>query len=180
MKRATTLLVLLMVTGSTAASLATGLPTSVCSEKFCGPRQEKIWNRFLQSSGLDHNRIPGMYSGICFHKSPAYDADQAHYGGILIDRSSNRLFFDGRFSFYITQNPYIHLNVHTARKHFDKLFHPTHELEIRRSFAFIDFKGKLTSFRYWFRQDRNNDRLLLVGYFGPRHTILCDLERNPD
>lgn len=178
MKRASTLFFLLMIAGSAAAVLEAGLPTSICSEKFCGPRQERIWNRFLELSGLDYERTPGLYSGVCFHKSPGLDGNRVHYGGILIDSAKDRLFFDGRFSFYTESNPYTHLSIANARKRFDKLFHPTHELEISRTFAFADLRDKLVSRRYWFRQDRTNDGLVLVGYFGPLHTILCELERN--
>jgi len=178
MKRASTLFFLLMIAASATAVLEIGLPTSICSENFCGPRQERIWNRFQAFSGLDYEHTPGMYSGVCYHKSPGLDGDRVHHGGILIDGAKDRLFFDGRFSFYAEDNPYTHLSVHKARQRFDKLFHPTHELEVSRTFAYVDLRDNFVSRRYWFRQGPRSEALVLVGYFGPVHTILCELERN--
>jgi hypothetical protein len=178
MKRASTLFFFLMIAAFSAAAVHTDLPTSICSEEFCGSRQGRIWNRFLDFSGLDYERTPGMYSGVCFHKSPKLDADRVHYGGILIEKANDRLFFDGRFSFYTENNPYNHLSVYTARQRFDDLFHPTHELEINPTFAFVELRERFVSRRYWFRQGPTNEALLVVGYFGPLHTILCELERN--
>jgi len=178
MKRASTLFSLLMIAASATAVPEIGLPTSICSENFCGPRQERIWNRFQAFSGLDYEHTPGMYSGVCYHKSPGLDGNRVHHGGILIDSAKDRLFFDGRFSFYAEDNPYTHLSVHKARQRFDKLFHPTHELEVSRTFAYVDLKDNFVSRRYWFRQGPRSEALVLVGYFGPVHTILCELERN--
>ena len=178
MKRASTLFFLLMIAASATAVLEIGLPTSICSENFCGPRQERIWNRFQAFSGLDYEHTPGMYSGVCYHKSPGLDGNRVHHGGILIDGAKDRLFFDGRFSFYAEDNPYTHLSVHKARQRFDKLFHPTHELEVSRTFAYVDLRDNFVSRRYWFRQGPRSEALVLVGYFGPVHTILCELERN--
>ncbi len=178
MKHASLLILLLMAACSASAALESGLPTNVCYEDFCGPRQQRIWNRFQSSSGLDQDLSPGLYSGACFHNSPMLNGDRAHHGGILIDKAGDKLFFDGRFSFFTESNPYIHLSVDNARERFDQLFHPTHELEINRTFAFISLDDKFVSRRYWFRQDTMNDRLVVVGYFGPLHTILCNLRRN--
>ena len=178
MKHASLVILLLMLAGSASAALEPGLPTNVCSERFCGPFQERIWNRFQSFSGVDHERTPGVYSGICFHNSPSLDGDRTHYGAILIDKAGDGLFFDGRFSFYTENNPYAHLTLDKARERFDKLFHPSHELEINRTFAFVGLEDKVVSRRYWFRQDEINDQLVLVAYFGPLHTILCDLRRN--
>jgi len=178
MKRASTLFSLLMIAASATAVPEIGLPTSICSENFCGPRQERIWNRFQAFSGLDYEHTPGMYSGVCYHKSPGLDGNRVHHGGILIDGAKDRLFFDGRFSFYAEDNPYTHLSVHKARQRFDKLFHPTHELEVSRTFAYVDLRDNLVSRRYWFRQGPRSEALVLVGYFGALHTILCELERN--
>lgn len=173
------LLFLLATLGETAgAALEAGLPTSVCAEDFCGPSQEEIWNRFRSFSGIDHERSPGLYSGVCFHNTPHLNGSRAHYGAILIDEARGSLFFDGRFSFFTEDNPYADLSTEKARERFDKLFDPAHELEINRTFAFVSLEDQLVSRRYWFRQDEVKNRLALVGYFGPLHTILCDLRRN--
>ncbi len=177
MKHGLLLCFLLIIVGSASAAPESGLPTNVCFEENCGPQQRRIWTRFQEFSGLNHERAPGMYSGVCFHNSPSLDGDRVHYGGILIQSVNERLFFDGRFSFFNNSNPYTHLSLDSARTKFDKLLHPTHELEFSRTFAFVNLEDKFVSRRYWFRHDRLNG-LVLVGYFGPLHTILCDLRRN--
>ncbi len=178
MRHGTILFLLLTLAGTASAANEFGLPTNVCYEEFCGPSQQRIWNGFKSSYGLDRELSPGFYSGVCFHNSPILNGDRAHHGGILIEKSGDGLFFDGRFSFFTERNPYIHLSMNSARKRFDKLLDPSHELKIKRTFAYISLEDKFVSRRYWFRQDKLNGRLFLVGYFGPLHTILCDLKRN--
>lgn len=178
MKHVSILLFILIVTRIASATPDSGLPTNVCYGQFCGPWQERIWNRFQSFSGLDHERAPGVYSGVCFHNSPNLDGNRVHYGAVLIDKADGRLYFDGRFSFFTESNPYARLSSDSARKSFDKLFHPSHELEVGRTFAFVALEDGFVSRRYWFRQDGINDNLVVVSYFGPLHTILCDLRRN--
>lgn len=178
MKHASLLILFLTLAGIASAAPEPGLPTNVCYEEFCGPLQERIWSRFQSFSGLDQERTPGVYSGICFHNSPILDGNRAHYGAILIDKANDNLFFDGQFSFFTDNNPYAHLSVDKARERFDKAFDPTHELEMSPTFAYVDLKDRFVSRRYWLRQDGISDRLVMVAYFGPLHTILCDMRRN--
>lgn len=178
MRHASILFLLLVLARAASAALESGLPTSVCYDDFCGPTQQRIWNRFQSSPVFDPDLSPGVYSGVCFHNSPMLNGDRAHHGGILIDKAGDRLFFDGRFSFFTERNPYTHLSMDGARERFDELFEPSHELDVRRTFAYISFDDRFVSRRYWFRQDNSDGRLMLVGYFGPLHTILCDLRRN--
>jgi hypothetical protein len=178
MTQAPLLFLLTTLTVPASAALEAGLPTGVCSEDFCGPFQEEIWNRFQTFSGIDHERSPGVYAGVCFHNTPSLNGDRVHYGAILIEKTKDGLFFDGRFSFFTENNPYADLSAEDARERFDGLFDPTHELDLNPTFAFVNLEDRFVSRRYWFRQDGNKNRLALVGYFGPLHTILCDLRRN--
>jgi hypothetical protein len=151
-----------------------GLPTNVCLDRFCGPAQQEIWNRFEGGTGLNLRLVPSVYSGTCYHNSPAYNPHTPQFGGVLIDASEGRVVFDGKFSFYEQQHPYTHLSVDAARK----LFPEARELSLFDTFAYAETANSLKPFRYWLRQDTDNDSLLLVGYFGYRHTILCALDRN--
>lgn len=178
MKRTSLLIFLLFAAMAADAVSSTGLPTSVCARDFCGPEQKRIWLRFQSSSGLDDKRAPGMYSGVCFHNSPGLDRNRAHYGGVLIQSAGDKLFFEGRFSFFTDYNPYDRLSVENARRKFEAPLDPSRVLKKRRTFASISFEDRFFSRRYWFRRDEISDRLLLVGYFGPMHTILCDFDRN--
>ena len=159
---------------SLGAGYAEGLPTNVCTGRFCGPAQQGIWNRFEGGTGLNLLLVPSVYSGTCYHNSPAYDPHTPQFGTVLIDESEGRVVFDGRFSFYEQQQPYTHLGVNAARK----LFPEARKLDLFDRFAYAEADNSLKPFRYWLRQDADNDSLLLVGYFGYRHTILCALDRN--
>ena len=160
------------------ASLRSGhaedLPTNVCLGRFCGPAQQGIWNRFEGGTGLNLLLVPSVYSGTCYHNSPAYNPHAPQLGGVLIDESKGRVVFDGRFSFYEQQHPYTHLSVEAARKRFPE----ARELDLFDTFAYAEADNSLKPFRYWLRQDAHSDSLLLVGYFGYNHTILCALDRN--
>jgi hypothetical protein len=153
---------------------AEDLPTNICFGQFCGPAQQGIWNRFEGGTGLNLLLVPSVYSGTCYHNSPAYNPHTPQFGGVLIDASEGRVVFDGRFSFYEQQHPYTHLSVGAARK----LFQEARELALFDTFAYAEAENSLKPFRYWLRQDADNDSLLLIGYFGYNHTILCALDRN--
>ena len=168
------LLLCVILFGSLRIGHAEDLPTNVCHGRFCGPAQQGIWNRFEGGTGLNLLLVPSVYSGTCYHNSPVYNPDDPQFGGVLIDESKGRVVFDGRFSFYETQHPYIHLSVEAARKRFPE----ARELTLFDTFAYAEADNSLKPFRYWLRQDADNDSLLLVGYFGYRHTILCALDRN--
>jgi hypothetical protein len=153
-----------------------GLPTNVCTGSFCGLVQQEIWNRFQTATGLDVGLIPSVYSGSCYHDSPMLDPHLRHFGGLLIDKLDGQVFFDGRFSFYEDKQPYAHLNVETARVRFGA----RHGMTLLDEFAYAEASDSLKPFRYWFRRDAGGDGLLLVGYFGYQHTILCTLDRHAD
>ncbi len=153
-----------------------GLPTNVCTGSFCGVVQQEIWNRFQNATGLDVRLIPSVYSGNCYHNSPMLDPHLRHFGGLLIDKLDGQVFFDGRFSFYEEKQPYAHLSVETARVRFAA----HRDVTLGDEFAYAEASDSLKPFRYWFRQDARGDGLLLVGYFGYQHTILCTLDRHAD
>lgn len=169
------LLLCVFLLASLSAGHAEGLPTNVCHEPFCGPTQQGIWNRFQDGTGLDLILVPSVYSGTCYHNSPAYDPDAPQFGGVLIDELEGHVVFDGRFSFYQQQHPYAQLSVDTARERFPD----ARELALFDSFAYAEASSSLKPFRYWLRQEADTGGLLLVGYFGYSHTILCALNRNP-
>jgi len=169
------LLLCLFLLASLRAGHAEGLPTNVCLDPFCDPAQQRIWNRFQDGTGLDLLLVPSVYSGTCYHNSPAYDPDAPQFGGVLIDELKGRVVFDARFSFYQRQHPYANLNVEAARERFAEV----HELALFDSFAYAEADDSLKPFRYWLRQDADTGGLLLIGYFGYSHTMLCALDRNP-
>ena len=154
---------------------AQGLPINVCHEPFCGPAQQAIWNRFQDGTGLDLLLVPSVYSGTCYHNSPAYNPDTPQFVGVLIDELKGQVVFDGRFSFYQQQHPYARLSVDTARERFPEI----RTLKMFASFAYAEAADSLKPFRYWLRQEAETGGLLLVGYFGYSHTMLCALDRNP-
>jgi hypothetical protein len=71
------------------------LPTNVCLGQFCGPAQQEIWDRFKSGTGLNLRWVPSVYSGTCYHNSPAYNPHAPQFGGVLIDESEGRVVFDG-------------------------------------------------------------------------------------
>lgn len=160
--------------GSLRASQPMGLPTNVCYGRFCGPVQQEIWDRFQGATGLKSVFIPSVYSGTCYNNSPAYDPHTPHFGGVLIDQANGHVFFHGRFSFYEQTHPFAGLSVEAARERFPELF----EMTLFDMFAYAESSDSLKPFRYWFRQEADTNDLLLVGYFGYDHTILCALDRH--
>ena len=160
--------------GFLSTSQSMGLPTNVCNGHFCGPVQQEIWNRFQGATGLKLVLIPSVYSGACYHDSPSYNPHTPQFGGVLIDKVRRKVFFHGRFSFYKQKHPYADLSVEAARERFPEHY----EVTLYDMFAYAESSDPLAPFRYWFRQEADNKDLLLVGYFGYNHTILCALDRH--
>jgi len=165
-------LILLTHVGSLNATEPLGLPTNVCWGDFCGPDQQDIWDRFQAADGLKLKLIPKVYTGVCYHHSHFLDPDVPQFGGILIEEINTKLFFYGRFSFHIRINPYDGLDVDAARSKFQKRF----KLVTYDGFAYAEAADSFAPFRYWFRQEKNTEDLLLVGFFGFDHTIICSLD----
>ncbi len=151
-----------------------GLPTNVCFGDFCGPEQQTIWNRFQGATGLELGLIPGVYSGTCYHDNHAINPHSPQFGGVLIDKVNENVVFDGRFGFHMKTNPYEDLDLEAARRNFPENF----EISLNTFFAYAEAPESFAPFRYWFRQEADTHDLLLVGYFGFDHTILCVLRGN--
>ncbi len=160
--------------GSLRASQPMGLPTNVCLGRFCGSIQQEIWNRFQGATGLKLVFIPSVYSGTCYYDIPYYNPHTPQFGGLLIDKVNGHVFFHGRFSFYKQTHPYADLSVEAARERFPEPY----EVDLYDMFAYAESSNSLAPFRYWFRQEADTNDLLLVGYFGWTHTILCALDRH--
>ncbi len=167
-----TAFLVMMLVGSISAGESMGLPTNVCWGDFCGPDQQEIWDRFQAADGLNLNLIPRVYSGVCYHHSRSLDPHVPQFGGVLIDKIDEMLFFYGRFSFHIRTNPFNGLDVDTARSEFLKSF----KIALYDRFAYAEAADSFAPFRYWFRQENGTEDLLMVGFFGFDHTILCSLE----
>ena len=167
-------IICLILFGILHASQPMGLPMNVCSDPFCDPVQREIWNRFQNATGLKLVLVPSVYSGVCYHDSPSYNPHIPQFGGVLIDKSDGQVFFQGRFSFYKQTNPYANLSIKAARKRFPEQY----EVILYDLFAYADPSDTQAPFCYWFRQEENTNDLLLVGYFGWNHTILCALDRH--
>ena len=167
-------IIFITLSGMLRASQSMGLPTNVCSGRFCGPAQQKIWNRFQDATRLKLVLIPSVYSGACYHNSPSYNPHTPQFGGVLIDKEYGHVFFHGRFSFHKQTHPYADLSVEAAREQFPE----SYEVTLFDMFAYAESSDSLAPFRYWFRQEADTGDLLLVGYFGWKHTILCALDRH--
>ena len=168
------LLHFLSLTGVLCANEPAGLPTNVCHGDYCGAGQQDIWGRFQIASGLKLDLIPNLYSGVCYHKSRIISPHSQQFGSVLIDKVGENVFFRGRFMFYLKTNPYADMDIEAARGEFQKQF----EVKMFDLFAYAEASDPIAPFRYWFRQEAKTNDLLLVGYFGFGHTILCDLESN--
>ncbi len=173
------LLVFLCGQGVAAAAQA-GLPTNVCNSSGCAADQANIWRRFENGAAPDFDRAPAVYSGHCYHKARGLNPNTAQFGGVLIDKRDSRLLFNAKFSFHVKNHPYAHLDVASARRRLSPPYPTNHEVKLSETYASVGAGGAFAPFRYWFRDQAEADGILLVGYFGFAHTILCDLGRHAD
>jgi len=171
---------LLLAANPPATNAATnGIPSGVCAQRNCTPAQARIWKSFQAAQAPDFGPAPQVYSGHCCMDGRGFDPRAVHFGAVLIDSIDGALLFNGRFSFFTKRNPYTHLNVVAARARFTSRSAPAMKLKLRPSHAFTESVSTMQPFRYWLRQPSGGNNLLMVGYFGFVHTILCDLHRNP-
>ena len=156
------------------ATFAYPLPKNFCYQG-CSSEQKEIWERFEQSTSFDSTRQAQVYSGACYHLTSLYQNDQAHYAGVLIDRSAkDELTFSGLFSFF-APNKYSSWDLKKARATFQK----RHTLEVENSEAFVDLNpGGDTLMYYWFRDQPQTGNLLLIAMWGVGHQVFCELTPN--
>ncbi|WP_423906867.1 hypothetical protein [Candidatus Spongiihabitans sp.] len=195
MKKHISLTWLLTMAVNGAIADGVGLPTNVCHD-FCGARQQRIWARFERGEGLELATLPSVYAGVCHVFGDNINPDREHHVGFLIDHGAvdhgavdhstvdNDTVGHGsphklrlRFSFFTSAQPYGELDAAQAEDYFGA---PVLPLGVYQGYAYAEANSLRFLSRYWFRRDRDLDRVLLVSYFGPRITILCDTDRNAE
>lgn len=155
------------------AAVINGLPSNVCYDNRCGPRQAAIWARFLDGQGLSNAAVGRLHAGRCFAFSRNLNPDQPHWGGFLIDGDRDEVWFDGRFSFFEPLPDYLSWSARDARSKWSV----RQPVQLHDDYAYSDFAESWIPVRYWFRRAPASTDLLLVSYFGFEMTILCDLKR---
>ena len=172
------LMILMPLAGSAFAD-GVGLPTNVCHD-FCGPRQQQLWARFEQGQSPDLAVLPRVYAGVCHVLGHNINPEREHHVGFIIDNSTvnnsgDRHQLRLRFSFFTAMQPYDELDAAQARENFND---PVLPLSVHDGYAYAEVSDRRFFARYWFRRDRERERMLLVSYFGDRVTILCDAAAN--
>ena len=183
-KDAAAVLLGLMTLAGSAHADGVGLPTNVCHD-FCGPQQQQMWARFEQGQSPDLAVLPRVYAGVCHVLGHNINPEREHHVGFMIDNSTiNNSTVDNsgdrhqlrlRFSFFTAMQPYDELDAAQARENFND---PVLPLSVHDGYAYAEVSDRRFFARYWFRRDRERERMLLVSYFGDRVTILCDAAAN--
>jgi hypothetical protein len=130
---------------------------------------------------LDHQALPEVYSGECFHHANTMNSNHPHYGVILLDTDQVTSYMWGLFGFFYNENPYKDWTVDVARRELIKGDPVKHKLENEETYSFADLNpGGQERWWYWLRQadTENFKTLYLLATWGMSHQVFCELRKH--
>ncbi|MCO5143112.1 MAG: hypothetical protein M9962_08490 [Oligoflexia bacterium] len=149
----------------------------------CPTEMKRIADEFKYGSMVDHQMIPQVYSGVCYHHSSMYNPTHPHYGVMVIAQKNDDLYFGGRFVFFARENPYSSWSVDTALQELGaRLFDENHKILYGHETNFIRMnepKNDEPLIYYWLRQNLETRKIYLMGFMGVKNGIFCEYSANP-
>lgn len=128
------------------------------------------------------NDTPMGFSGSCYHISYLYDSNHEHHGAFIFERSGNDLMTDGVFNFFFNEDPYQQMTSFELKTWFlqsnsqmSLALEKTNQIELQ-------FLGNGSDYHYWFRNNKKNNKLMLIGKQMDTSTsalIFCEMTRRP-
>lgn len=151
-------------------------PKNWCKFGDCSELQKVIWEDFNNGTSPEWENAPMMMSGSCYHSSRHYNNKHEHFSGLLIDREEDgKLSLYGRHYFFAPSNPYLDLNVESAREEF-KTYKTTRIEEFPTYGYFNTDPNESGSIRYWLRQGSDGNIKVATVWGSLSHFSLCDLK----
>ncbi len=156
-------------------------PRNLCYRGDCGVEMERIWNAFNAAGPVDLADVPRVFSGNVYWKHSSYNPNQAHFGGVLLDRQSDgALTFNGRWTFFGPGNPYANTTLEEARRNWAS--RPL-AVQQRGDHLYVDANPRTSDPRwvpleYWLRQDPATRDIYVVGFFGNGQFAVGQLRAN--
>ncbi len=178
------ILVVLSLVTSFSVGAEPQFPKNWCMNDKCSPQQKEIWQQFeVSTQPPDWSNVPFVMSGSCYHTGSIYDNAFEHHGGFLIDvLDDDGMTFNGRFSFFAKQNPYVGMPVEEARKQWKKEG-DKRRVETYPTYGYFDatpqYENKIW---YWMRKGTEPGQILMATFFsgGDFRFALCDLRINEE
>ena len=151
------------------ATASAELPQHPCNGRDCSPSMHKMVEHFDQSLPIETLDQPTVFSGECYHAGYGYDSNKTQHGMILLDQidNSDKIWFNGVFTFFYKENPYKDHNVEQARKVFPHL-NKAHLVNSPQNISVADFSTDDTIWIYFIRQNPENGDLIILGCHGRR------------
>lgn len=174
--------ILILLLGAALPALAENapdedLPNPCPTLQVCSDQQMQIWNEFKTATAPA--TTSHVYSGTCYVSGRSYDSSRAQHGVTLFDVVAEDMHYAGRFSFFASKNPYESWTLETARKELADIGDKKRTVVMHDSYGQIDFDpGQQTIWRYYFRADKDSQKLYVIGFWGLNHRVLCAMNQH--
>ncbi|MEK2689727.1 hypothetical protein [Bdellovibrio sp. GT3] len=174
------------ITGSAHAEPTPGPvvdPTSICNGEVCSEPMINIVDGFRDGQGGFADESLTGYSGKCFHLSPHYNADKAHHGGFIFDKSQAPVGIAGRFNFFYEEDPYSGMTAQEMKDGFVQSggnlspgMETANDVQLAHIYDEIDI-------RYWYRSDTTKRNLFVIGSTSDKSgnvaaAVFCKMNRH--
>ena len=145
----------------------------------CTPSQLKIWNGFESGINLTPKISGQVFSGDCHMKGVNYDGETTHHGVVFFSPAGGEIHMEGRFSFFSNGNIYANWTPADAIRELQPTNDPLSLITFDESFAWVDFHpNQIPMQQYYFRQNTSVGKVYLVGIWGEKHTLFCEMTPN--
>ncbi len=150
-------------------------PRNICVTNQCTHVMQEIFQNFT----LNPNpifRMPAMYSGECYHKSPYLDEDQKRFIGLLAQEK----FFAPVFQYTGDKNEMEFWDVDFATKELSTEWKEKGQYTERNTSTIVeipDDQGEI-GYVHWMRQNRKSGEVYLISYQANWTVAFCKLRIN--
>lgn len=136
-------------------------PSRFCDVLDCSKPMHEISQAYRAGNKNFTNHDLTAYSGACYHISPIYDPNYAHYGVKTFRREGNQLLVNGFFGFFYNEDPYAQNTAAEIEEDLSHRYTPNAG-EIHEDYAALNFYTDTTAINYWYRSSPDESKLYLI------------------
>ena len=169
-----TLLVCILVSSPAIAKTQTGLPSGICSNSYyqCDDEAKKRWSLFQTSNGTNIKHKNYLSVGSCSKNGVS---NREVFVLLALSSELDEVYFDAKISFHNDLSNYHNRPASAVHELFPEIQYSRNLMSVSDTHAYIDY-SKNAPFRYWIRYNPDEDKMMMVAYFGYIDTFLCEFQ----
>ncbi|MDG0816030.1 hypothetical protein [Bdellovibrio svalbardensis] len=139
-------------------------PSNFCVENpQCSEPMKNIAKSYGEGFATFTQKNVSAFSGKCFHMDPIYDPDHAHFGAFAFESQPSKILINGLFGFFYEGDPFAGMTVGETIAAIREGSAQASEGVLRPDHVELAFKTSATDIRYWFRSDKAQKNLFVIG-----------------